>query len=74
MIRNFKRFLTTSRKRNPLVLLLGMLLAPMVLLAWHTTYTYCVQEVMELMTSLNETAKTETTNGNATGLQVHQKL
>lgn len=74
MIRNFKQFLATSRKRNPLVLLLGMLLAPMALLAWHTTYTYCEQAVIELLTSTSMSQTTEPTSGNATGLQVHQKL
>lgn len=74
MIRNFKQYWRILKRRSQLGLLLGMLLAPMVLLAWHTTYTYCVAEVMELMMSTSETAKTELTNGNATGLQVHQKL
>jgi hypothetical protein len=51
-----------------------MLLPIMALLAWHTTYTYLEQEVMELMMSLSETSKTEPTSGNDIGLRVHQKL
>ena len=74
MIRNFKQYWRILKRRSLLGLLLGMLLAPMALLAWHTTYTYCVAEVMELMTSTSMTSKTEPTSGNAIGLQVHQKL
>ena len=74
MIRNFKQYWPISSKRKLVVLLLGMLLAPMALLAWHTTYTYLEQAVIELLTSTSMSQTTEPTSGNATGLQVHQKL
>jgi len=74
MIRNLKQYWRTLKRRSLPGLLLGMLLPIMALLAWHTTYTYLEQEVMELMTSLSETSKTEPTSGNDTGLRVHQKL
>jgi len=74
MIRNFKQYWPISSKRKLVVLLLGMLLAPMVLLAWHTTYTYLEQAVIELLTSTSMSQTTEPTSGNATGLLVHQKL
>lgn len=74
MIRNFKQYLAISSKRKLVVLLLGMLLAPMALLAWHTTYTYLEQAVIELLTSSSMTKTIDPTSGNATGLLVHQKL
>jgi len=74
MIRNLKQYWRILKRRSLPGLLLGMLLAPMALLAWHTTYTYCEQAVIELLTSTSMSQTTEPTSGNATGLQVHQKL
>ena len=74
MIRNFKQYLAISSRKRLVALLLGMLLAPMGLLAWHTTYTYLEQVVIELLTSSSMTKTIDPTSGNATGLLVHQKL
>jgi len=51
MIRNFKQYWRTLKRRNRLGLLLGMLLPIMALLGWHTTYTSLEEEVMRLLMS-----------------------